>query len=366
MKLNNNTIKADINIDTNKEKINKKEDIQNNNIENSNNKIENIQNKSIKNINIQTNDNNKIENILSISNINNSDKKQNTNSNTNCKWNTKSCNNKWSLCKIFSCIKGLFIKKEPKVYILKLEGVIESSSNKNSTMSIAFLEEKLTKIFTSGEVIKALCIVINSPGGSPVQSELIANLILRMSKKYNVSLYSFIEDIGASGGYWLSCISDNIYASKSSIIGSIGVIYSGFGFKSAIEKLGIERRIYTSNEQKSFLDPFKDAKQEDISLIKELQNNIHNNFIEYVKSRRGTKLKNHSEIFTGRVWTGENAMELGLIDGINDVYSFIDTNFPEIKIEYIKLKESWIKKFFKIEESIILKEIKTMLENKFM
>ena len=138
--------------------------------------------------------------------------------------------------------------------------------------------------------MKAVALQINSPGGSPVQSEMIANRIRELSDKNNIPVLAFVEDVAASGGYWLACAADEIIASKASIIGSIGVVSSGFGFNKAIEKIGIDRRLYTSGDNKAILDPFLPENPEDIKRLKAIQNELHIQFITFVKSRRGSKL----------------------------------------------------------------------------
>lgn len=229
------------------------------------------------------------------------------------------------------------------VAILRLSGVIGKKSVKDG-LSLESINNSIEKAFKISK-LKAVCIIINSPGGSPVQSELIASRIISLSKEKNVPVYSFIEDVGASGGYWLACAGDEIYASRSSIVGSIGVISSSFGFQEAISKLGIERRIYSQGKNKSVLDPFSKEKKEDVEIIRKIQKNIHQHFIDYVKSRRKSRLTQSDDIlFNGEFWSGETALEFGLIDGITDLYTFIKKKFGDkIKIEYITAKQSWLK-----------------------
>jgi signal peptide peptidase SppA len=179
-----------------------------------------------------------------------------------------------------------------------------------------------------------------------VQSELIAQRITSLAKKHQIPVYSFVEEVAASGGYWLACMGDKIFATKSSIVGSIGVIYSNFGFDEAIKKLGIERRIFAEGKNKSVLDPFKPVKPSDVALIKNLGQNIHEHFINYVKTRRAGKLTQSDEIlFNGEFWAGQTALDYGLIDGIDDMYSYINKHYgDDVRIEYIEGKQSWFKK----------------------
>jgi signal peptide peptidase SppA len=243
-----------------------------------------------------------------------------------------------------------FKSSNKKVAVLRLEGVIGKGTSRTSTgLSLDSLNSMIEKCFNTPK-LDAVILAINSPGGSPVQSELIASRIINLSKDKKIPVYSFIEDVGASGGYWLACAGKEIYASKSSIIGSIGVVSRGFGFASTIEKLGIERRVHTAGKNKSVLDPFMPEKKTDIDIIKKIQLSIHEHFIDYVKTRRIGKLTQNDEIiFTGEFWCGEIAKDFGLIDGIDDVYSFIKRKFGDkTKIEYIAPKESWLKKKFGI------------------
>ncbi len=235
------------------------------------------------------------------------------------------------------------------IAVLRLQGVIGKVGLKGG-LTIESLNDSIEKAFKTPK-LKALCLIINSPGGSPVQSELIAQRITSLAEKNEIPVYSFVEDVAASGGYWLACAGSEIYASKSSIIGSIGVISSGFGFHEAIEKIGVERRIYTQGNNKSILDPFTKAKESDVRIIKNMQKYIHDHFIDYVKTKRRRKLSQTDDIlFNGEFWTGEVAAEFGLIDGISDLYSFAREKFGDkVKIEYITPKKSWMKQKLGIE-----------------
>ncbi|PCJ26278.1 MAG: S49 family peptidase [Rickettsiales bacterium] len=238
-----------------------------------------------------------------------------------------------------------FGKSQPVVAVLRLEGVIGKGGACRSGLNFGALNKLIEKTFKT-DSLDAVCLVINSPGGSPVQSELIASRITSLAKEKDIPVYSFVEDVAASGGYWLACAGDKIYASKSSIIGSIGVISSSFGFQDAIAKLGIERRVYTEGKTKSVLDPFQPAKTGDVKIIKKLQKEIHNHFIDTVRTRRGGKLTQSDDLlFNGEFWCGQTALDYGLIDGIDDLYSFIQTKYGDnVKIEYIENKTSWFKK----------------------
>ncbi len=247
------------------------------------------------------------------------------------------------------------------IAVLRLSGVIGKVSSVKSGLTIESLNELIEKAFNIKN-IKALCLIINSPGGSPVQSELIAKRIRSLASEKKIPVYSFIEDVAASGGYWLACIGDQIYASRSSIIGSIGVITSGFGFSAAINKLGIERRIYAAGQNKSILDPFQPVQEEDIKIIKKLQEQVHLHFIDYVKERRTGKLTQDDNIlFNGEFWSGETATDFGLIDGIDDMYNFIQQKYGDVNIKYISPKQSWFKKKLGISKQEIVQQFSDRL-----
>lgn len=205
------------------------------------------------------------------------------------------------------------------VPVLRLSGAIGMATPLRRGLSLATAAGQLEKAFTMSKV-PAVAIAINSPGGSPVQSSLIFNRIRQLADEHNKRVYVFCEDVAASGGYYLAIAGDEIYADPSSIVGSIGVISSGFGFDRAIEKLGIERRVYTAGLNKGSLDPFLPEKADDIERLKALQRDVHDVFIGVVKDRRAARLKGQdSELFSGAFWSGPKALEFGLIDGIVDM-----------------------------------------------
>lgn len=246
---------------------------------------------------------------------------------------------------IFSMFINKFQCQKRTIAVLSLHGIVGKASSYKSGLSIAGINELIEKAFSLPK-IRAVVLSVNSPGGSPVQSELIAKRIIALSKKNKIPVLTFVEDVAASGGYWLACAGERIYASKSSVIGSIGVISSGFGFQEAIAKLGIERRVYSQGDNKSVLDPFLPVKTSDVEIITTLQKKIHQHFIDYVKERRGGKLTQNDEfLFNGEFWTGESAVDFGLIDEIGDMYSVLYEKFgDDIDIEYITPKQSWLKK----------------------
>lgn len=232
----------------------------------------------------------------------------------------------------------------PVVSVLPLEGVIGSSGRFSSAINLANLEEKITAAFEVYNA-KAVALTINSPGGSPVQSELIVMRIRELSKEKDIPVYAFAEDVAASGGYMLSLAADEIYAHQASIVGSIGVINAGFGYPGAIEKLGIERRVYTAGESKSLMDPFKPEVEKDVKLMKALLKEVHDFFKAFVKEARGDKLKGvQKTLFSGQVWNGEEATKLGLIDGVGDMRSVMkDKLGDDVKFKCIKEEKGFLK-----------------------
>ena len=238
-----------------------------------------------------------------------------------------------------------FLKpSKPVVAILHLEGVIGSSSKFSSALNLAGVEKNIEAAFdTSG--VKAVAISINSPGGSPVQSELIMRRLRELSEEKEIPIYTFAEDVAASGGYFLLLAGDEIYASRASIIGSIGVINMGFGYKKAMEKLGIERRVYAAGDSKSQLDPFQDEKPADVKRMKILLKEIHIFFKDIVNERRADKLKaTEKELFNGKIWCGDEAVQTGLIDGIGDIRSVMKKKLgDDVKFKRIEEEKGFIK-----------------------
>ena len=206
-----------------------------------------------------------------------------------------------------------FLKKQPLVAVIRLQGTI--SAGARAGLSDAGLAAVIEKAFARGKPA-AVALVINSPGGSPVQSSLIAARIRRLADEKSVPVHAFVEDVAASGGYWLACAADHIWVDHSSIIGSIGVIFASFGFPELMAKQGIERRVITAGKSKSLADPFLPQKPEDTDRLRALQTPIHTAFIDYVKSRRGAALKTEADLFNADVWVGQGGVDVGLADGV--------------------------------------------------
>ena len=235
-------------------------------------------------------------------------------------------------------------KKKTIIPHVRLTGVIGNAGRFNKGMDLAGQQDILKKAFSIKKV-KHVAISINSPGGSPVQSHLIYSYIRQLADKKKIKVLIFAEDVAASGGYLISCAGDEIYANSSSIIGSIGVISASFGFKELIKKMGIERRIYTAGKNKSTLDPFMDENEEDVKRLKDIQLELHADFIKVVETSRGKKLKDpeKNNIFTGEFWTGASALKLGLIDGIGNADQILKEKFgEEVVIKKFEKQKSWL------------------------
>ncbi|MGB2495679.1 MAG: S49 family peptidase, partial [Candidatus Puniceispirillaceae bacterium] len=220
-------------------------------------------------------------------------------------------------------------RRRPVVPVVRLSGVIASSGGLRRGLSLEAVEPQLKKAF-SFKNAKAVALIINSPGGSPVQSSLIGQRVRDLAGKANVPVIAFCEDVAASGGYWLAASADEIYANPASIIGSIGVVSAGFGFDRAIDRVGIDRRVYTAGDNKMILDPFQPESENDVDRLKSLQREIHQQFIDHIVDRRGAKLTGaHDDLFSGAFWTGQQAVELGLIDGIGECRRLVTDRFGE-------------------------------------
>ncbi len=219
----------------------------------------------------------------------------------------------------------------PIVAVMRLQGPIGMGGRRG--LSMERLAGPLERMFkTKG--LAAVALVINSPGGSPAQSALIGARIRALAEQEKLPVYAYVEDVAASGGYWIAAAADEIIADANSIVGSIGVISAGFGFQEMIAKLGIERRLHTSGERKSLLDPFGPEKADDVARLKSIQVELHENFKAWVRARRGAKLKaDDATLFEGEFWTGMKALELGLIDGVGDARADLRKRFGE-KVRY--------------------------------
>jgi serine protease SohB len=215
------------------------------------------------------------------------------------------------------------------VPVVRLNGVVGFSTPLRPGLTLAGLARTLDRAFATRHA-SAVALVINSPGGSPVQSHLIFRRIRELAREKKLPVLAFVEDACASGGYMIACAADEIIADPYSIVGSIGVVGGSFGFDKLIAKIGIDRRLYTSGEHKAMLDPFLPEDPADVERLKSLQRKIHEDFIALVKSRRGGKLNGpESDLFSGEYWTGGRGLELGLVDAIGDLRGVLRERFGE-------------------------------------
>jgi signal peptide peptidase SppA len=222
---------------------------------------------------------------------------------------------------------GRLRPQEPTVAVLRFDGVIGLRGRRG--LSLRRYAAALERAF-SQRGLKAVALAINSPGGSPAQSALLYRRIRQLAAERAVPVLAFAEDVAASGGYWLALAADEIYAEETSLLGSIGVVTSGFGFVTALGRLGIERRLHTAGENKSMLDPFLPEEPRDLERLKTLQGDLHDSFKELVRQRRGAKLKGEeAQLFSGEVFTGRRALSLGLIDGLGELRGVVRGLFGE-------------------------------------
>src|SRR6201992_1487974 len=215
------------------------------------------------------------------------------------------------------------------VPVVRLSGVIGAVTPRRPGMTLAGVAKMLEKAFATKNA-RAVALVINSPGGSPVQSRQIYLRIRQLAHEKNLQVMVFCEDVAASGGYMIACAGDEIYCDPSSILGSIGVVGGSFGMTELIRKIGVERRLYTAGEHKAMLDPFLPEDPDDVARLKAIQREIHAIFIDLVKQSRGARLKGADDLlFTGEYWAGETAVSLGLADGIGDLRSTLRARFGD-------------------------------------
>lgn len=207
-----------------------------------------------------------------------------------------------------------FLKSPPLVAVVRLQGMI-AAGGRAASLSDATLAPVIERAFRKGRP-RAVALVINSPGGSPVQSSLIAARVRRLAADKKIPVHAFVEDLAASGGYWLATAADDIWLDPASLVGSIGVISAGFGFADLLTRHGIERRVHTAGASKSFMDPFRAEKPEDVARLQAILEPVHEGFKAQVMARRAGKLAEGRDLFTGEVWVGAEAVRLGLADGI--------------------------------------------------
>ena len=222
-----------------------------------------------------------------------------------------------------------FRPETPVVPVVRLSGAIGVVTPLRSGLTLVGLARSLERAFSVGNA-RAVALMINSPGGSPAQSHLIFRRIRQLAEEKKLPVIAFVEDVGASGGYMLACAADEIICDPFSIVGSIGVVGGSFGFPKLLDKIGVERRLYTSGDRKVMLDPFLPEKPEDVKRLKAIQKDIHEQFIALVKERRGERLQGADKtLFSGEFWTAPRALELGLADSIGDLRSTLRARYGE-------------------------------------
>jgi serine protease SohB len=240
----------------------------------------------------------------------------------------------------------LRLKPRPAVVpVIRLAGVIGGApgpSLRGSGLTLAALNPALERAFKTRGA-KAVALAVNSPGGSPVQSALIAARIRALAAEKKLPVLTFIEDVGASGGYWLALAGDEIFADASSIVGSIGVIHASFGLHEAIGRLGIERRIHTAGLQKGLLDPFEPQDPDDVARLQAILHEVHASFKAMVRERRGARLAAaDDEVFEGQIWTGRAARELGLVDGLGTLHGILQQRFGDkVRLPQVSAARPW-------------------------
>ena len=237
------------------------------------------------------------------------------------------------------------VQRGPLIPVLRFSGAIGMITPLRPGLSLSTGASAIEKAF-SMRGAKAVAIQINSPGGSAVQSMLIYKRVRALAAEKNLKVYVFAEDVAASGGYLLALAGDEIYADPSSIIGSIGVITATFGLNRLIEKIGVERRVYTAGKSKDTLDVFLPEKPDDVERIKAIQEDVHRSFIDLVKTRRGTKIEKAADmLFTGEFWTGQKALELGLVDGLSDLRGKMREIYgDEVRLKLVMPSTSWLRR----------------------
>jgi len=235
-----------------------------------------------------------------------------------------------------------FRRDRPVVPVLRLTGVIGFSTPLRPGLSMGGIARALERLFAVRNAA-AVALSINSPGGSAAQSHLIFLRIRELAAEKKLPVIAFVEDAAASGGYMIACAADEIVADPHSIVGSIGVVGGSFGFDKMIAKIGVERRLYTSGEHKATLDPFLPENPDDVARLKQLQREIHDDFIALVKSRRGDKLKGpENDLFSGDYWTGRRGLELGLVDSIGDLRGVLRQRYGDkVATPLVSAERGW-------------------------
>jgi signal peptide peptidase SppA len=239
-------------------------------------------------------------------------------------------------------VVGDRVDRRPVVAVVKLHGVITPTPSPmaRGAINLGAMESALARAFGHDRLV-AVALAVNSPGGAATQSALVSDRIRGLADKKRVPVLAFCEDVAASGGYWLACAADEIYAHATSLVGSIGVVSAGFGVAGLLERFGVERRVHTAGTRKVRLDPFRPERQEDVAWLAGLQGELHDQFVAWVRQRRGDKLTGATdELFSGEVWTGAKAVELGLVDGLGTLRGVLDKRYPNAHVVSVEPRRS--------------------------
>lgn len=228
------------------------------------------------------------------------------------------------------------------VPVVRLSGAIGMNSPLRQTLTLAATAKTLERAFSMKRA-PAVALLINSPGGSPVQSHLIFKRIRALAEENDKHVFAFVEDVAASGGYMLACAADEIFADPSSVVGSIGVVSAGFGFNQLLERIGVDRRVHTAGSRKMMLDPFQPERAEDVERLLALQRDVHAMFTDLVRSRRGATLTASEDVlFSGEFWAGAQSLDLGLVDGLGDIRSVLRARYgTSVHMPLIAPPSSW-------------------------
>ncbi|HEY3607145.1 MAG TPA: S49 family peptidase [Pseudonocardiaceae bacterium] len=239
-------------------------------------------------------------------------------------------------------VVGDRVDRRPVVAVVKLHGVISPAATPigRGSINLGAVESALTRAFHHDRLV-CVALAVNSPGGAATQSAMVAERIRGLAAEARVPVLGFCEDVAASGGYWLACAADEIYAHATSLVGSIGVVSAGFGVAGLLERFGVERRVHTAGTRKVRLDPFRPERQEDVAWLAGLQGELHEQFVAWVRERRGDKLTGATDdLFSGEVWTGAKAVELGLVDGLGTLRGVLDKRYPNAHVVSVEPRRS--------------------------
>jgi signal peptide peptidase SppA len=239
-------------------------------------------------------------------------------------------------------VVGDRVDRRPVVAVVKLHGVISPAASPigRGSINLGAVESALARAFHHDRLV-AVALAVNSPGGAATQSAMVAERIRGLAAENRVPVLGFCEDVAASGGYWLACAADEIYAHATSLVGSIGVVSAGFGVAGLLERFGVERRVHTAGTRKVRLDPFRPETQEDVAWLAGLQGELHDQFVAWVRERRGDKLTGATDdLFSGEIWTGAKAVELGLVDGLGTLRGVLDERYPDAHVVSVEPRRS--------------------------